>query len=92
MARMRYSQAQFFKLMDLVTDQGGRHLDRPHAPVQTKWTGKLRKTEKIVYCGQDTLFAVPYLDRGGTTREAVMCALCDRMGNMPRFATAMEAQ
>ena len=77
----------------MVTDQGGHHLDRPHRPLLVKqWTGDKRKPEKIVYCGQDTLFAVPYTCKDGATREATMCALCDMMGHMPRFSAAMEAK
>lgn len=93
MARIRYSQEQFFRLMDMVTEQGGRHLDEPHLPMYVKdWTGDMRESEEIVYCGQDTMFSVPYFYKEGEKREAVMCALCDMMGYMPKFAAAMEAQ
>lgn len=93
---MRYTQDEFFRLMQAIEDQGGTHLDQTHDPVyHTEFAGShpQAKGVEITYCGLDVMFEVPYegLDKHGAdlgVQPVEVCAVDDWVGRWPRFADA----
>lgn len=89
---MLYTHDQFYRLIELVESEGGYLLDEPHEPGSTFFEGDNAASgeARLSGCGEDTLFAVPYINRYQEPDSAVLCASCDMMGLMPRFAKVME--
>lgn len=91
---MRYSQNEFFKLVDAVEDQGGKLLPEIHENVyHTQFCGDKIKGEEVVYCGEEALLEIPYegTDRNGVelgVQPIKVCAVDDMVGRWPRFAAA----
>lgn len=93
---MNYSQQEFFALMEEVEFQGGEHVDTPHMPdtfrLKSSPDGP-EKTQETCGCKHAALFNIPYgLPNSGGTAEmgtALACAVCDNMGQWPRFTHAL---
>jgi hypothetical protein len=86
---MHYEQAEFFRLMESIENQGGVHLDEAHENVfHTKLAGDHVKGIEIGYCNESALFEVPYTGEDGVVTDIRVCAVDDRMGLWPRFADA----
>lgn len=95
---MKYEPEQLGKLMDMVEAEGGRHLDDKMCKMRTFriTTGPKPVTANLPGCGNRTIFEIPYdVHLKGTNAKALgtveMCAVCDCMGLMPRYAEAMSA-
>lgn len=86
---MKYSQNQFMRLIEAVEDQGGSYLDESCKPVRAfEFTGpnKLKESEKALnYCGNQSMFEIPYEDEHGGKGTIKLCAVEDDLGNWPRF-------
>lgn len=90
----QYTQDEFFRLMESVAGQDGRYLNAIHehvyheelsgGPVHDVLQGQVK------YCNESALFEVPYESHheSNTVATVRICAICDRMGLMPRFASA----
>lgn len=90
---MEYSPEEFFRLTQLVEDQGGELLDKQCLGERYKFTGHVGKGKSVYLarCGNSgTTFEVPYEDPNGTMRPVELCAVCDDLGQMPRFKAAMQ--
>lgn len=82
---MKYNHDEFVELIEVVEAQGGTLLDDPHAVKVTKHTTpRGEMTVRTSGCGAYSMFEVPV--EGG--KPAVLCAVCDNMGMMPRFLEA----
>lgn len=90
---MQYTHDQFFRLIELVEAEGGYLLDEPHDPGSTFYAGDNAASGEAILtgCGEDTLFAVPYVNRYQEPDHVLLCASCDMMGLMPRFQKALDA-
>lgn len=89
---MYYERDEFFRLMEAIEAQEGIHLDEVHENV---YHGDLlndsgRKGVEVVNCGGAALFEVPYEAVGelGVLTTLKVCAVDDRLGLWPRFASA----
>lgn len=91
---MKYTQDEFFRLMEAIEEEGGEHLDETHdAMYHTKFTGDKMKGLEVHYCGLDVMFDVPYvgLDINGQPMQVQpvkVCAVDDMVGRWPRFSHA----
>ena len=87
--RDRYTQDEFLRLIEAVEDQGGQYLDEHCKPVRAfDFTGDVPLKERdkaLSYCGQPSLFDVPYEDEHGGQGKIKVCAVDDGMGMWPRF-------
>lgn len=88
---MKYNEDEFFRLMEAVEADGGKHIDEPHTDAVHEMTGNLLKKQSVHYCGSPVQFEVPY--RFGTGSSEVLalgtfCAIDDCMGRWPRYASA----
>lgn len=90
---MNYDRAQFFRLLDVVEQQGGTLLDKIHEhSVYDKFCGGPPRDVQFGYmknCGESALFEIPYLSYvDGEPHSVEICAKDDMMGLWPRFAAA----
>lgn len=85
---MHYTKDQFFRLVEAVEDQGGTYLDDlcSHRTYELLGDKARYKTVTIGGCGEVALFEMAYEDMHGGVGPITMCAVCDSMGLMPRFA------
>lgn len=85
-----YTQAEFFRLVEEVERQGGAHVDANHDVVAHDDLNLTGQPPAVQNCDQPALFDVPYEPMGhdGTLATIRLCAIDDRMGLMPRFASA----
>lgn len=85
-----YTQAEFFRLVEEVENQGGFHVDADHEVVVHDALDIKGQPPATQNCGEAGLFDVPYEPMGdtGTLATVRLCAIDDRMGLMPRFAAA----
>lgn len=93
---MQYSPEQFFALAEEVARQGGQHIDATCPAKEYQFVGPKGQGKTLVLrgCGNQTLFDVEYATEVPGTNAAVlniveMCAVCDDMGEMPRFKHAV---
>lgn len=94
---MRYSEEQFFALMDEIEFQGGEHCQHSHAPDSFRLKLHPDGPEKVretTGCNNPTLFdvsyALPSTAAVAKMGKARVCAVCDNIGQWPRFAHALE--
>ncbi len=91
---MEYTADEFYRLMEAVEEQGGSHIDEVHDPVyHKKLTGDMIKGHEMTYCGEMAQFEIPYfgLDLKGKElpeQKLIVCAIDDRIGLWPRYASA----
>lgn len=89
---MYYERDEFFRLMELIEDQGGTHLNEVHEnvhhPALVNDAGG--KGITVVYCGEAACFEIPYEALGdlGVLTTAKVCAVDDWLGLWPRYAAA----
>lgn len=87
---MTYSPEQFFELIQAVEAEGGSLTEDLCRARQYSMTGKEGKPFSLRGCNNTAIFRVPY-DLGDTLGEITLCAVCDDLGLIPRFAHIMEA-
>lgn len=84
---MKYTQEQFFRLLNEVEAQGGTYLDKVHEDsYYTELCGGPVtdvQMQHMANCRENSLFTVPY--DGG---ELEVCAKDDMIGLWPRFKVA----
>lgn len=87
---MKYSQEQFFRLLNTVEAQGGTYLDKVHEdsyyPELSGGAVTDVQMQHLANCRESALFSVPY--DGG---ELEVCAKDDMLGLWPRFKSANAA-
>ena len=92
---MNYTPEQFFRLTELVQEQGGVHVDELCAAREYDLTGpKGRRPGKKLYmpgCGNYSIFSIPYEGEKKERVEVKLCAVCDDLGVTPRFNACLEA-
>lgn len=102
---MKYTPEQFFRLAELVQDQGGVQVDELCSMRSYDLTGpKGKEPGKKLHlpgCGNYSIFSIPYegssvTEEDGTVKslpggDIRLCAVCDDLGITPRFASAMAA-
>lgn len=84
---VNYSPEQFFALVKAVEDEGGELLDETCTAQRYSFTGP-RGQGKSVYlpsCGNTTIMEIPYEAPDGSAQPIRLCAVCDDVGNFPRF-------
>jgi hypothetical protein len=95
---VEYSPTQYTRLLELIEEQGGEHLDelcvsRGHVfdPSPSNGVGKVIT---MPGCGNYSIFLIPFeseMQGGlGLLETAKLCAVCDGLGFKPRFAEAMK--
>ena len=83
---MKYSQEEFFDLMERVENEGGEHLDDICGVRQYTFSGPHTKPLTDPGHGEVTLFKIPYLHEDDSTAgELTVCAVDDDMGRWPRY-------
>jgi hypothetical protein len=82
---MRYTEAEFFDLMDAIESIGGRYLEDQVHEVTTMDFGHGNPPVKLG-CGKPGLFEIPDGERFLT-----LCARCDDLGAWPRLRGNIQA-
>lgn len=85
---MLYTEDEFMRLWKTIEDQKGTHIAEDHTD---KFDTGLHM--RIEYCGFEAQFDVPYVyyppeSEDAEERIVRVCAVDDRMGLWPRFASA----
>lgn len=90
---MNYTEDQYERLVEAVEAVGGEYLDDLCTYREYGATGDLVKPLFRPGCGNMAVFLVPYETprefagdvTGAVTGMVEVCAVCDELGNWPRF-------
>lgn len=92
---MDYSLPQFTRLTEAIEAEGGMLLDRLCEMREYIFSGPVGKrpgkVTRLPGCGNTSIFEIPYEGEDGKGHPVELCAVCDDLGNKPRWAHTMRA-